>query len=300
MAKKVVIIGSNGLLGQTLVNKIYGQEVYKIYAMAAGKNRNSKATDLAYFEIDLPDFKTIKLQLNLIAPDYIVNALAMTNVDACELEKETCDAINVDFVKKLALVSKELGAKFIHVSTDFVFDGEKGHFYKESDIPNPVNYYGLSKLKAERAIQEITLNYILLRTILVYGKVDNMKRSNIVLWVKKSLENGESIRVINDQYRMPTYVGNLANACVAAMDRDVTGIFHISDKEYLSIYQIALQIADFYNLPKDLIHAISTSELGQKAKRPPKTGFVLDKAVNDLGYNPLSFIDGLTLFHANL
>lgn len=300
MKKKVVIIGSNGLLGQTVVNKIYGHDLYKLYTMASGENRNSKATNIAYFEINLSDFKTIKLQLNLIDPDFIINALAMTNVDACELEKETCDAINVAFVKKLALVSKELRARFIHISTDFIFDGEKEDFYEELDIPNPVNYYGLSKLKAEKAIQGITSNFTILRTILVYGKVENMKRSNLVLWVKKSLENGESIRVINDQYRMPTYVGNLANACVAAMDKEATGIFHISDKEYLSIYQIALQIADFYNLPKDLIREISTEELGQKAKRPPKTGFVLDKAVNDLGYNPLSFVDGLTLFHANL
>ena len=300
MAVKVVVIGSNGLLGQTLVNKMYSQADYKLYAMASGENRNSKATDFSYFEINISDFKTIKLQLNLIAPDFIINALAMTNVDACEVEQDNCDAINVHFVKELAIISKELNAKLIHISTDFIFDGEKGDFYEEQDTPNPVNYYGLSKLKAEQAVQEHATQFAILRTILVYGKVANMKRSNIVLWVKKSLENGESIRVINDQYRMPTYVGNLANACVLAMEKDATGIFHISDKEYLSIYDIAQQIARFYNLPKELILPISTAELNQKAKRPPKTGFVLDKAKAELGYNPLSFIDGLILFHANL
>ena len=250
MAVKVVVIGSNGLLGQTLVNKLYSQADYKLYAMASGENRNSKATDFSYFEINISDFKTIKLQLNLIAPDFIINALAMTNVDACEVEQDNCDAINVHFVKELAIISKELNAKLIHISTDFIFDGEKGDFYEEQDTPNPVNYYGLSKLKAEQAVQEHATQFAILRTILVYGKVANMKRSNIVLWVKKSLENGESIRVINDQYRMPTYVGNLANACVLAMEKDATGIFHISDKEYLSIYDIAQQIARFYNLPK--------------------------------------------------
>ena len=300
MAVKVVVIGSNGLLGQTLVNKMYSQADYKLYAMASGENRNSNAPDLSYFEIDLTDFKTIKLQLNLIAPDFIINALAMTNVDACEVEQDTCNAINVDFVKELATISKELGARLIHISTDFIFDGEKGAFYDELDTPKPVNYYGLSKLKAEKEIKRILSDFTILRTILVYGKVANMKRSNIVLWVKKSLENSESIRVINDQYRMPTYVGNLANACILAMEKDTTGVYHISDKEYLSIYEIAQQIADFYKLPKELIQPISTSQLGQRAKRPPKTGFVLDKAIEKMDYKPLSFIDGLTLFHANL
>ncbi|HIP48020.1 MAG TPA: SDR family oxidoreductase [Lutibacter sp.] len=300
MAVKVVVIGSNGLLGQTLVNKLYNNKAYKLYAMASGENRNSKATELSYFEIDITDFSSIKLQLSLIAPNFIINALAMTNVDACEVEKNHCDAINVHFVKELAINSKELRARFIHISTDFIFDGEKGNFYNEIDTPNPVNYYGLSKLRAEKVVCENATDFTILRTILVYGKVANMKRSNLVLWVKKSLENRESIRVINDQYRMPTYVGNLANACILAIQKNATGIYHISDKEYLSIYEIAQQIADFYNLPKELIQPISTLELGQKAKRPPKTGFVLDKALKELGYNPLSFIDGLTLFHANL
>lgn len=300
MSIKVVVIGSNGLLGQTLVNKLYNNASYKLYAMAAGESRNSKTPNLNYFEIDITDFSSIKLQLNLIAPDFIINAIAMTNVDTCEVEREQCDAINVQFVQALATISKEIDARLIHISTDFIFDGEKDAFYKETDTPKPVNYYGFSKLKAEQAIQKTISNFTILRTILVYGKVANMKRSNIVLWVKKSLENRETIRVINDQYRMPTYVGNLANACVLAMQKDAIGIFHISDKEYLSIYEIAQQIAEFYRLPKELIQPISTFELAQKAKRPPKTGFILDKAVKELGYNPISFVDGLILFHANL
>lgn len=300
MTKKVVVIGSNGLLGQTLVNRLYKGSDYKLYAMASGENRNTKAPDLSYFEMDSADFTTIKLQLNLIQPHVIINALAMTNVDACEVEHENCDHSNVHFVKELAHISQELHARLIHISTDFIFDGEKEGFYDELDTPNPVNYYGLSKLKAEKIIQEKVENYTILRTILVYGKVANMKRSNIVLWVKKSLEKGEKIRVIKDQYRMPTYAGNLANACILAMEKKANGVFHISDKEYLSIFEIAQQIASFYNLPKELIQPITTSDLAQKAKRPPKTGFVLDKATEQLDFSPLSFVDGLVLFHADL
>ncbi len=292
MSKKVVIIGSNGLLGQTLVNKLYKHPDYNLYAMASGENRNSEVKELNYFEIDIADFKTIKLQLNLISPDFIINALAMTNVDTCEVDKKICDAVNVDFVKKLAVTSNEIGTHLIHISTDFIFDGVDG-MYSENDTPYPINYYGLSKLKSEKAIQKNRTDYTILRTILVYGKVANMKRSNIVLWVKKSLENKEPIRVVNDQYRMPTFVGSLADACLLVMKKKAKGVFHISDKELLSIYDIALQIADFYNLPTSLITSIASSEFKQKAKRPPNTGFNLTKAIDRLGFKPLYFVEGL-------
>ncbi len=299
MPIKVVVIGSNGLLGQTLVNKLYNNPEYSLYAMASGKNRNSKTPDLSYFEIDLADFKSVYIQLNLLEPDFIINALAMTNVDACETEKDVCDFVNVDFVEQLALLSHELAAHLIHISTDFIFDGVTG-LYTEKDTPNPVNYYGLSKLKSEEKAQEILENHTILRTILVYGKVDNMKRSNIVLWVKESLEKGKTIRIVDDQYRMPTYVGSLAEACVLTMEKKAKGVFHISGNELLSIYDIALQIADFYNLPKALIQPIKSKDFNQKAKRPPKTGFVLEKAVDTLGFRSLSFIEGLALFQNDL
>lgn len=293
MPAKVVVIGSNGLLGQTLVNKLYKNPEYYLYAMASGKNRNTRAKQLNYSKIHLDDFTAIKLQLNLIEPDFIVNALAMTNVDACEEEKELCDEINVKFVIDLAKVCKEIGSHLIHISTDFIFDGEIG-MYAENDTPNPVNYYGISKLRSEKAIQSSLDNYTILRTILVYGNVANMKRSNIVLWVKNSLENGKTINIVNDQYRMPTYVGSLADACILAMRKKVIGVYHISDKDFLSIYEMVLQIADFYSLPKSLIKPIVSTELNQKAKRPHKTGFVLQKAINQLGFKPLSFNEGLS------
>jgi dTDP-4-dehydrorhamnose reductase len=299
MSKKVVIIGSNGLLGQTLVNKLYNHPEYKLYAMASGENRNNQVPNLNYFTIDINDFNAIKIQLNLIEPDFIINALAMTNVDACEVDRKACDWVNVDFVEKIAHISSELNVHLIHISTDFIFDGETGS-YVENDRPNPVNYYGLSKLRSEKLVQETLTKYTILRTILVYGKVDNMKRSNIVLWVKSALEKGELIRVINDQYRMPTYVENLADACLLAIQKKVFGVFHISDKEYLSILEIAYQIADFYQLPKKRIQSISTTQLNQRAERPPKTGFILDKAKKELGFVPLSFKEGLSFLQHRL
>ncbi len=292
MSIKVVIIGSNGMLGQSLVNRLEGQDPYQIFAMASGVNRNPAKQNCNYFNIDITDFKTIKWQLTLIEPDVIINALAMTNVDICEVEKELCDKVNVNFTADLALISKELKAHFIHISTDFIFDGSKG-LYTEDDTPNPVNYYGLSKWKAEQKTKEIGGEFSILRTILVYGKLANMKRNNIVLWVKQSLEKGETIKIVNDQYRMPTYVGSIVDACVLIMEQKATGVFNISGSEFLSIYEMALQVAKFYNLEDTLIQPTDSKTFVQKAKRPPKTGFVLEKAINELGFKPLSLREGL-------
>ena len=291
---KVVIIGSNGLLGQTLVNKLINHPDYQLYAMASGDNRNTEVVDLRYFSIDLHDFKTIKWQLNLIEPHFVINALAMTNVDACETQQSDCKRINTDFVAELAKVCRELSTHLIHISTDFIFDGKEG-FYNEDDAPNPVNYYGWSKLWAEQAVQESGAVYAILRTIVVYGKVSQMKRNNIVLWIKESLEKGQSINLVDDQFRMPTYVGSLADACMLVMQHKAVGIFNISGKDLLSIYDMGCQIADYYGLNKKLIQIVATSSLTQPAKRPPKTGFILDKAIEKIGFKPLSLKEGLSL-----
>lgn len=297
MAKtqKVVVIGSNGLFGQTLVNKLVKNDHFEVFAMAHGANRNMNTTKFTYHEISIDNTIQIKNLLIKIAPDFVINALAMTNVDICELEKQKCFDVNVRFVEDLAQICQSIDSFLIHISTDFIFDGKNGP-YKETDPPNPVNYYGESKVLAEEVVQKNLEKYAILRTILVYGKVDGMKRSNILLWLKEALAKGEKVTIVDDQYRMPTYVGSLADACILVMQKKATGIYHISDDEYLSIYEMALQIADFYSFPNELIQAFSTSELSQKAKRPPKTGFDLSKAKKDLGFKPLSLKEALTRF----
>lgn len=292
--KKVVVIGSNGLLGQTLVNKLHNHTDYQLFAMASGENRNEQISDLKFFSIDLLDLKYIKMQLNLIEPQYVINALAMTNVDACELNQEDCKRINTEFVSELAEYCKELHAHLIHISTDFIFDGLEG-FYNEEDVPNPVNYYGWSKLWSEQAVQESGVIYSILRTIVVYGKLKQMKRNNIVVWIKETLEKGQNLNLVDDQFRMPTFVGSLADACIICMQKNAVGVFNISGKDLLSVYDMGVEIAEFYKLDKKLINIVSTSSLTQPAKRPPKTGFILDKAINKLGFQPLTFKEGLEM-----
>lgn len=295
MKKKVVITGSNGLLGQSLLNLLLKEkDIYDVYGFSRGINRSGR-DDFNYYSIDLTKKEFLRELVEKVNPDFIVNTAAMTQVDECEKQKETCDELNINVVKYLKEFCLNLNIHLIHLSTDFIFDGKKGN-YKETDKPNPLSYYGLSKLKAEEVLIKSEVNYTILRTILVYGKVFDMSRSNIVLWVKSMLEKGEEITIVDDQFRMPTYVEDLASACKLVIDKKIKGIFHISSKQLLSVFKIAQQIAEVFNLDKSLIKPVTSKTLNQIAKRPPKTGFDLTKTNKVLGFYPKTFKEDLQLF----
>ena len=297
--KKVVITGSNGLLGQTLVNLLLKDpKHYQVIGLSRGANRSGRE-DFEYHSIDITQEENLRGCLLKVQPDCIVNTAAMTQVDACEDEREACDLLNVEAVKYLTKISKELSAYLVHISTDFIFDGTQG-YYKETDAPNPLGYYGLSKLKSEQVLTSSSIDYSILRTILVYGKVNNLGRNNIVLWVKDSLEQGKQVNIIDDQFRMPTYVEDLAMACKIAIDKKAQGVYNISSNELLSILEIARQIADTFGLDKELIQPISTATLNQRAVRPPKTGFDLTRTNQELGFFPKSFKEDLQRFKESL
>ncbi|TXD53680.1 MULTISPECIES: SDR family oxidoreductase [unclassified Polaribacter] len=296
---KVVITGSNGLLGQSLVSLLLKEkEKYQVFGLSRGINRSGR-NDFSYISIDLTDERSLKKELQEIQPHVIINTAAMTLVDVCEDQKKACDVLNVSVVKWLSEVSEELKAHVIHLSTDFVFDGLKG-VYKETDSTNPISYYGMSKLKSEEVLLKSKIDFTILRTILVYGKVFDMSRSNIVLWVKQMLEEGKEMTIVEDQYRMPTFVEDLAMACKISMDKKATGIYHISSNELLSVYQIAQQVAEVFQLDKSLIKPISSATLNQRAQRPPKTGFDVSKTNKELGFYPKSFKEDLYRFKATM
>lgn len=291
----VVITGSNGLLGQTLLKLLLlEKDTYQVFGFSKGKNRSGRE-DFTYISIDLTDEQKLKKELTKIEPSFIINTAAMTQVDDCEDNKIGCDLLNITVVKWLSEISKVLNAHLIHLSTDFIFDGKKGN-YKETDVANPLSYYGLSKLKSEEILINSTIDFTILRTILVYGKVFDMSRSNIVLWVKEMLEKGKEITIVDDQYRAPTYVEDLALACKISMDKKAKGIYHISSNTLLSVFEIAQQIAEIFNLDKSLIKPISSSILNQKAQRPPTTGFDLSKTNTELEFYPKSFKEDLQKF----
>ena len=234
-----------------------------------------------------------------ISPDIVINTAAMTNVDACEDNKDSCWDLNVNATKYLVEACERVGAHFIHLSTDFIFDGEDGP-YKEDDIPNPLSYYGESKVASEEVVRQANCSWAIVRTVLVYGVVDNMSRSNIVLWAKGALESNKELTVVDDQFRSPTLAEDLAHGCILIAQKEATGVFNISGDEYMCIIDLVKRVAKYFDLDESKVKPVSSSTLNQSAKRPPRTGFVLDKAKKELGYIPSSFEEGLSIIELQL
>ncbi|GAB1448522.1 dTDP-4-dehydrorhamnose reductase [Bacteroidota bacterium] len=296
---KVLVTGSNGLLGQKLTDLYRGLQDVQLIATARGADRYPEQNGYSYVSLDITDKNQVDEVINTQRPDVVINTAAMTNVDACESEREACDALNVHAVEYLVEACNRNRVHLVHVSTDFIFDGTHGPL-REDEKPAPLSYYGESKWKAEQIVQNKCNSWAIARTVLVFGIVSDMSRSNIVLWAKGALESGKSINVVADQFRTPTLAEDLAEGCHLIAQKRAQGIFNISGKNFMSVYDLVVQVADFWKLDKSLLNLSSSEGIKQPAKRPPITGFILDKAMNELGYNPKSFQEGLKLLDSQL
>ncbi|MFZ1805949.1 MAG: NAD(P)-dependent oxidoreductase [Cyclobacteriaceae bacterium] len=290
---KILVTGGNGLLGQKLSQLLDSKEGIDLIATA----RSPLSIQLKRGKFQLLDI-TSKAEVDKVItevhPDVVINTAAMTQVDHCETEREKCWLSNVTAVEYLVEACEKVNSKLIHVSTDFIFDGKEGPL-KEEAKPDPVNYYGESKLAGERIVQGSKIDWAILRTVLVFGITTDLSRSNIVLWVKNSLEQGKVINVVNDQWRTPTLAEDLAMGCYLAAAKNVTGIFHISGEKMMTPYDIAVETAKFFELDQSLIKATDSTKFKQPAARPLKTGFDITKAKTELGYLPHTFADGLAI-----
>ncbi len=300
MSIRILITGSNGLLGQKLVEVLEPNAGFQLLATSRGANRIEQIKDFDYRSVDITDQRQIEKVFADFQPDVVINTAAMTNVDACENDKEQCWAMNVDAVQYLIDACIQYDVHLVHLSTDFVFDGENGP-YRESDQPAPLSYYGQSKYEAEqRIIKSKLTKCAIVRTIIVYGVGENLSRSNIVLWAKGALEGGQPLNIVDDQFRAPTLAEDLAIACLLIAEKQASGIYHISGKDQMSILELVQRVAKFFNLSTDNISPAKSSDFKQAAKRPPVTGFVLKKANEELGYEPRSFEEGLEILSGQL
>lgn len=292
--KTILITGSNGLLGQKITERLLESRQFNWVATSRGANRYPTTVGYVYAEMDILDPAAIRRVVEAHQPDAIIHTAAMTNVDASEAQPELAHRLNVDAVRTLTEIATEHNIQLVHLSTDFIFDGAEGP-YDELAAPNPLSYYGKTKLEAEEVIKNSTCKWAILRTILVYGISHDMSRSNIVLWAKASLENGKSIQVVNDQWRTPTLAEDLADCCLLAVEHDARGVYNASGKDFMSVAELVYSVADFWQLDKSLVTELSSASLNQDARRPVRTGFILDKAIKELGYQPHSFEAGLKL-----
>lgn len=299
MKKRILLTGSNGLLGQKLVDLLIQQDGVELTATARGDNRLPYSDGYTYRSMDITDRQQVLDVISDVRPDVVIHTAAMTDVDKCELQKDACWAQNVQAVEYLVDACGNTNAFLLHVSTDFIFDGAAGP-YDETAEGNPISFYGWSKYAAEKVVIHSNLRWAIARTVLVYGIAHDMSRSNIILWVKKSLEDGKNIKVVTDQWRSPTLAEDLATGCYLIADKEAEGIFNISGKEVLTPYDMAIKTADYFGLDKSLIAQADASTFTQTARRPPRTGFILDKAQRELGYDPHTFEEGIAVLAGQL
>lgn len=297
---KLLITGANGLLGQKLVALIAPRTDVDLIATSRGESKiHYDLPTYRYRSMDVTHPTEVDEVIEQEKPDVIIHTAALTKVDYCEQHRELCYRVNVKAVDNVLRPALKHDCFFIHLSTDFIFSGEK-RLLTEEDLPGPINYYGQTKLDAEQRITESGVNHAIVRTAIVYGVVPHLSRSNIILWVKESLKRGKTIHVVDDQFRTPTLAEDLAMGCFLVAQKQAAGIFNVSGEELLTPFQMAQMTADYFNLDKKLIVRTDSTRFKQPARRPLETGFVIDKAKRMLDYQPRTFLQGVRLLDEQL
>ncbi len=294
---KVLITGSNGLLGQKLVDYCLEHNVLFV-PTSKGENRNSRCPEHLYVQMDITNEEEVHQVIQEHRPTHVIHTAAMTNVDACEDHPDPCKEINVQSVDYLVDACEKLSVHFQLLSTDFVFDGTQGN-YKENDERNPLSEYARSKYAAEDIVTQKSSNWSIVRTIIVYGNGEKLSKSNIIAWAKSALEKGGPLTIVDDQFRAPTWAEDLASGCMAIVQRNEKGIYHLSGPETMSIYDLVIRIAVHFGYDTSEVSRISSETLNQAAKRPPKTGFDLTRSRTKLGYAPHTLEETLDILYSD-
>ena len=250
-----------------------------------------------YVCCDLTKRESVKKIIYDFYPDFVINTAAYTNVDRSETEREAAWKVNVKGVEYIAEGCRVVDAHLVHISSDYIFDGTKGP-YNETAVPNPLGYYGRTKLASENALKISGSIYTILRTNVLYGIAES--RPDFVRWLVNTVRKGEKVRIVTDQINNPTFIDDLVQAISKVIEFNKQGIYNIGGKEFLSRYEFSLIIADYFNLDKSLITPIVTSELNQPAPRPLKSGLIILKAETEIGYKPLSIIETLAVMKKEL
>jgi dTDP-4-dehydrorhamnose reductase len=278
---RILIFGSNGMLGQRLTKYFSAQGVE---LLTSSFEEKSFIKNVEYQQSDITDRTKTKKLIFDFCPDFILNLAAYTNVDKSETERETAWKTNVKAVEYIAEASRILDSHIIHISTDYIFDGENGPYF-ENSIPNPKGYYGRTKLASENVLKLYAVKNTIFRTNVLYGPT-HFGRPDFVKWVIDSLKSKQQIKIVTDQYNNPTFIDDIVNAIIKVIQLRKEGVYNIGGMEFLSRYDFTLMIADFFNLDKSLITPILTKELKQAARRPLKSGLITIKAQSEIGYRP--------------
>jgi dTDP-4-dehydrorhamnose reductase len=284
---KLLITGASGLLGSKLCELAIRKkhEVYSAY------NQHEPLHGKPV-QFDVSDKNAVQRIFQKINPEAVVHAAALTNVDKCETQKELARKINLEGTENIAESCKEHQAFLIHISTDYVFDGEKG-MYKETDKPSPINHYGLTKLRGEEHVKNLLDEYCIARASVIYGAVPATGKINFALWLLNKLKRKEKVTIVTDQWNSPTLNTNLANMILEVLERKLTGIFHLAGATRISRYEFAKLLAETFSLDKNHITPVSSKDIKWNAKRPKDSSLNVSKAFRTLKSKPLRINEAL-------
>lgn len=287
----VLITGANGFIGHYLADQLL-QKGCKVIATNRGANRLPFGhTNFIYETLDFTQAEAVAKIMEQYMPQIVVHAGALSKPDECEQNKEGAFLVNVTGTQHLLQAAQKCKSFFVYLSTDFVFEGTNLQ-YEEKDALDPVNYYGETKKEAEAEVQAYPFGWSIVRTILVYGHPRG-GRHNLLTMVAKGLQEGRTLKIVDDQIRTPTYVEDLVNGIVTIIEKGASGIFHLSGRDVVTPYQMALEVAEYLGLEKKGIQKVTADSFNEPARRPRTTGFNLSKAEKELGYQPISFSEGL-------
>lgn len=294
---KFLVTGASGLLGSKVTNLALIKKGYKV---CAGYLTHYPSAGLPV-KLDVSDEEMVFKIIMKVRPDVIIHCAALTNVDKCETEKDLAMRINADGTKFIANASKQINAYLVYISTDYVFNGSKG-MYREDGKPNPINFYGYSKLLGERAVEEVLEGgeYLIARASVIYGSKPASGKINFALWLLDKLKKDQEIKVLADQYVSPTLNTNLAEMLLEACERRLTGVYHMSGATRVSRYEFAVRLAETFDLNKDLVKEAKMKDMNWVATRPKDSSLDVSKVRKVLKVKPMNLSEALIVLKREL
>lgn len=293
------MIGASGLLGFKVAELAVEQ---RLETFATYNFRPIKLEGCNFFQLNKCNKEDTLALVKKIKPDVVIDTAALHNVNYCETHRDETWNVNVRGTRNVAEACKEIGAKMIFISTDYVFDGKKG-LYTEEDAPNPLHYYAKTKLEAEDVVREAAVDYAIARPSVIYGwnpgelaglKSSSGKSMNFVIWALGKLRKGETISIVTDQYSSPTLADNLAEVLLVLSKSEKQGVYHTAGRTCLNRFDFAKEIAKVFELDGSLVKPVTSDVFKQVAERPKRCCLDVRKAERELGVRFLTVEEGLT------
>ena len=294
MSQKILIIGGTGLVGSAFLD--YAPKNSEIFVTEHDVSFTQPNITSAKIDL-LKDKNKISEYIRKIKPVAVIHTVAFSSVDFCETHNELANSLHVEITKDITKICNETNSKLVYFSTDAVFDGKKSQKYSESEVPNPLSFYGKTKLDAEKIILAENDRNVVLRTTVIYGR---QKRSRFTQWVLENLKNSHTVTAFTDQYNTPTLVDDLSKAIVKILELDLSGLFHASGKTCLNRYEFALKLAEKFQLDKKLVLPILASEKNQTAPRPKNGCLDATKLENLIGMEFCDIDSGISFIHSKI